>query len=169
MFYRTHSTVVFVPELFSRVGVTTFKRSPVGCSRMESVSVTRTFDSPADPIREAMADIEPFMEAAGFDTVTVDGNRCTIENSVGLLTIALDLRLVETDAELAYEQVEGIFETMETRYVVDEGEATTTVTATTEFALDASIVGPLLDATVISRQRRKELTKQFDYLERVVS
>lgn len=136
---------------------------------MESVSVTRTFDGPADPIREAMADIESFMEAAGFDTVSVDGDRFTIENSVGLLTIALDLRLVETDAELAYEQVEGIFETMETRYVVDEGEATTTVTATTEFALDASIVGPLLDATVISRQRRTELTKQFDYLERVVS
>jgi hypothetical protein len=136
---------------------------------MESVSVTRTFEGPAGPVREAMADLEPFMKAAGFDTVTVDGDRCTIENSVGLLTIVLDLRLIETDAELAYEQVEGIFETMETRYVVDEGEATTTVTATTEFALDASLVGPLLDGTVISRQRRKELTKQFDYIEHVLA
>lgn len=135
---------------------------------MESVSVARTFDSPPEPIREAMSDLEPFMKAVGFDAVAVDGDRMTLENDVGLLTISLDLRVVETDADLAYEQVDGIFETMETRYTLDGSDGTTTVTATTDFALDASVVGPLLDATVIKRQRRKELEAQFDYLESVL-
>lgn len=135
---------------------------------METVSVSRTFDSSPDPIREAMHDLKPFMEAAGFDTVTVDGDRFTIENNVGLLTISLDLEVVDTDAALAYEQVDGIFKSMDTRYEISEEGNTTTVTATTTFALDASLVGPILDSTIISRQRKKELTKQFDYLESVV-
>ena len=39
---------------------------------------------------------------------------------------------------------------------------------TTEFALDVEVVGATLDATIIARQRRKELERQFDYLERAV-
>ncbi|PSP27569.1 hypothetical protein BRC65_04980 [Halobacteriales archaeon QH_2_65_14] len=39
---------------------------------------------------------------------------------------------------------------------------------TTEFALDVEVVGATLDATIIARQRRKELERQFDYLERPV-
>jgi hypothetical protein len=39
---------------------------------------------------------------------------------------------------------------------------------TTEFALDVEIVGATLDATIIARQRRTELERQFDYLERPV-
>lgn len=132
---------------------------------METVFVTRAFASSPEKILEAMSDLEPFMKAAGFDTVTVDGDEFTIENSVGLLTISLDLRVLETDAAFAYEQVDGIFKSMETRYRFEEENGTTAVTATTEFAIDASLVGPLLDSTVISRQRTKELTKQFDYLE----
>ena len=135
---------------------------------METVSVSRTFDSPAGPIITAMTDIEPFMESAGFDAVTVDGDRFTIENNVGLLSLSLDLELLDTDDTLAYEQVDGMFKSMETRYEVEEDDGTTTVTATTEFELDASLVGPILDATVVSRQRKKELTKQFEYLERVL-
>jgi hypothetical protein len=34
--------------------------------------------------------------------------------------------------------------------------------------LDVSVVGPMLDATVITRQRRRELTAHMDYLEQVV-
>lgn len=132
---------------------------------MESVTLSRSIQAGREPIEQRMNDLGPFMEAAGFDTVTVDGDRMTIENDVGLLSISLTLRLLETDDVLAYEQVEGIFRSMETRYSIEEGEDETTVSAVTEFELDASLVGPILDSTVISRQRRKELSGQFDYLE----
>lgn len=132
---------------------------------METVTLKRSMDADSAAIQARMHDVKPFMEAAGFDSVTVDGKTVTIGNNVGLLTISLTLRLIESEAALAYEQVEGIFDSMETRYTIEPEEAGTTVTAVTEFELDASFVGPILDSTVISRQRRKELSAQFDYLE----
>lgn len=95
------------------------------------------------------------MRAADFDGVAVDGDGVTSTNHFGLRTIRLDLRVVDDpDALLSYEQVDGIFEAMETRdYLVAEPDATT-VTAVTISALGAGFVGPLLDATVILRQRR---------------
>lgn len=136
---------------------------------METVSLSRSFEGDIDTVREAMLDLGPFMEAAGFDGVAVDGDDMTITNHVGLLTIELELRCVETESVLAYEQVDGIFETMTTRYTLEAGEGTVTVTATTDFALDVDVVGSILDGTIISRQRRKELTAQFDYLESVAA
>ncbi|MHB9288190.1 SRPBCC family protein [Halobacteriales archaeon Cl-PHB] len=133
---------------------------------MQSVSVSETFDAPADAVLAEMEDVRAFMLGAGFDGVTVDGDRVTIANHVGLLTIELDLLIVDDpDHDLVYEQVDGIFSEMVTWYDVEAtDDGGTTVAATTEFELDASLVGPILDATVIKRQRRKELTAQFDYL-----
>ena len=136
---------------------------------MESVSLSRSFEGSAAVVREAMTDLGPFMEAAGFDDVAVDGDRVEITNHVGLLTINLTLECFETDEVLAYRQVDGIFDTMETRYTLSEGDGTVTVTATTDFELDVAMVGSILDGTIISRQRRKELNNQFDYLEDVAS
>lgn len=131
---------------------------------METVSLSQTFEASPETIRALVTDVGPFIEACGFDTVSVAEPMVHIENSVGLLSVELDLELVdEPGAVLAYEQRDGIFETMTTRYELDGG-ASTTLTATTDFALDISVVGELLDATVIKRQRRKELSAQFDYL-----
>ncbi|MEF8757901.1 MAG: SRPBCC family protein [Halobacteriales archaeon] len=133
---------------------------------MHTVGVNRKIAAEPEALRDAIRDVEPFMRAAGFDGVAVDGDAVTITNHVGLLTIELDLRLIDDpDAVLSYEQVNGIFEAMETRYYLEPGPETTTVSAETTYALDASFVGPLLDATVIDRQRRKELNAQFDALE----
>jgi hypothetical protein len=132
---------------------------------MQSVTVSRVVEADSETLAELVTDVGPFMRAAGFDEVTVDGDRFRIHNHVGLLTIELDLEVVESDAALAYEQREGIFESMETRYELDEREDGTELRATTTFALDVALVGEILDATVIKRQRRKELTAQFDYLE----
>jgi hypothetical protein len=133
---------------------------------MHTVGVNRKIAAEPEALRDAIRDVEPFMRAAGFDGVAVDGDSVTITNHVGLLTIELDLRLIDDpDAVLSYEQVNGIFEAMETRYYLEPGPETTTVSAETTYALDASFVGPLLDATVIDRQRRKELNAQFDALE----
>lgn len=133
---------------------------------MESVTVSREIAADADVVRAAMTDVEPFMRAGGFDDVAVDGDVVTITNRVGLATIELALELVDDpDAVLAYEQRDGIFEEMVTRYFLSETADGAEVRATTDFALQARLIGPLLDATVITRQRRIELNAQFDYLE----
>lgn len=132
---------------------------------MESVSVSRRFDAGPDRVREAMADLEAFMRGAGFTDVTVDGDDLHIENRVGLATVELDLRVCDRPgAALAYEQREGVFERMETVYTVEAVDGGTEVTATTEFELDVALVGAVLDATVVARQRRHELETQFDWL-----
>lgn len=132
---------------------------------METVSVSREITAPPDAVRERMQDIGPFMRAAGFDEVDVKGDRIDLTNGVGIATIELTLELAEDpDAALTYRQVEGIFEEMVTRYTVNPSDSGTKVTAETEFAIDVALVGKLMDATVIKRQRRKELEQQFDWL-----
>ncbi|WP_096388949.1 SRPBCC family protein [Halopenitus persicus] len=144
---------------------------------MQSVTLTRWIDADPTSVADAMADLEPFMAAAGFDEVTVDGDRIAVANRVGIATIELTLEVTEgldgddslADAEppftLEYVQREGIFEAMTTSYTVTAADGGSEVTATTEFALDVAIVGDVLDATVIKRQRRRELEAQFDWLE----
>lgn len=136
---------------------------------MESVTVTRDIEASPAVLREKITAVEPFMRAAGFDDVAVDGNSIRISNAVGLfLQIELTLEIVDwDDAVLAYEQREGIFDEMTTSYTVEGDDDRSTVTATTEFALDVAFVGPVFDATVVKRQRRLELTKQLDYLESI--
>ncbi|NHX37221.1 MULTISPECIES: SRPBCC family protein [Halolamina] len=148
---------------------------------MNSVSVSRDVAAPPDAVRERMDDVGAFMRAAGFDEVAVDregqspsgsrpqagdGDRITITNGVGIATIELVLDLFDDpDTALAYRQHDGIFEEMVTRYTLEPTAEGTEVTAETEFAIDVALVGKLLDATVIKRQRRRELEQQFDWLE----
>lgn len=136
---------------------------------MQTVTTTRTVDAAPQAVRAAMEDVDSFMRAAGFDDVTVSGRTVRVTNTVGLAEITLELALVdETDAALAYEQREDIFEEMRTWYTLTPSETGVSVRATTEFELDVSLVGDLLDATVIKRQRTKELEAQFDHLEEQV-
>jgi len=137
---------------------------------METVTVSRTIAASAGAVRDAIRDIEPFMRAAGFDEVTVDGGTIRVANSVGIADIELELAVVEDpDAVLAYEQREGIFEEMRTAYGLTPTADGVEVAATTSFALDVALVGDFLDATVIRRQRRKELEAQLDYVEATAS
>jgi len=133
---------------------------------MNAVSLRRHVDASPDRVREHVRDVVPFMEAAGFDTVELDGDELRIENRVGILGIELTLELVnEEDATLVYEQRDGVFESMRTTYHVTPDDGGSEVVAETEFALDVAVVGDFLDTTVIERQRKKELSAQFDYLE----
>ena len=133
---------------------------------MASVEMRREISAAPAAVRAAMADTDAFMRAGGFDGVEVDGDRIHLQNGVGLLTIDLELRQrPDADAAFAYEQVDGIFSSMDTRFSVAESDAGSVVTATTDFELDARVVGPILDATVIKRQRRSEIEGHFDYLE----
>jgi hypothetical protein len=131
---------------------------------VQTVSLDRTIDTDPDAVLAEMEDLEAFMQGAGFDSVTVDGGRIHIENSVGIFSIELDLEVVER-GDLAYEQRDGIFREMTTVYDLEAVEGRTRVTATTDFAVAAAFAGPVLDATVIKRQRKRELRSQFGYLE----
>ncbi|SDX91767.1 hypothetical protein [Halobellus clavatus] len=133
---------------------------------MQRVAVDRTVEADAETVRMRMHDIEPCMRAAGFDEVTVAGSTIEVANEVGPVRIELTLERFEAeDADLAYRQRDGIFEAMTTWYRVTETEAGTAIEAETEFGLDVAMVGSFLDSTVISVQRRRELTAQLDYLE----
>lgn len=136
---------------------------------MQSVSIERVVDAPPEAVRDALTRVEQFVAASGFDRVVVDGDTVEVANEMGVATIELTLELVDDpDADLAYVQTEGIFEEMATSYVVEPTGDGSLVTATTEFALDVAVVGKVLDATVIKRQRRSELDAQFDWLEEAV-
>jgi len=134
---------------------------------MQEVTVTRTLPADADEVRPLVEDTQGFMDAAGFDAVRVDGDTIRIQNRVGLFDVELIVAVVEDeDAVLAYEQDDGIFEEMYTEYHLTEDGGETTITATTTFeAVDLPIVGQVLDATVVKRQRSSELNTQFDWLE----
>lgn len=134
---------------------------------MQEVTVEREIAAAADEIVPLVEDTQSFMGAAGFDAVRVEGDTVRIQNRVGLFDVELIVELVEAeDAVLAYRQVEGIFEEMYTEYTLEEADGATTITATTTFeAVDLPIVGQVLDATVVKRQRSSELDTQFDWLE----
>jgi len=136
---------------------------------MESITLSHVVDAQPSAVREAITDVEPFTRAAGFDEVELDGDRLEIAKAVGLLKISLSLRLLDVpDAVFAYEQIDGVFESMTTRYTIAEVDDGTEVVVQTEFALDVP-GGSILDATVIKRQRRKEIEAQFDYLDETLT
>ena len=132
---------------------------------MEEVSVSREVHTDPERIRTALDDLDAFMRAAGFDEVQVAGDTITVSRAIGLAELELTLAVVESDATLAYEQVEGIFDDMATTYRLDDDDGTVTLTATTQFEL-GGMIGSALDATLIKRQRTKELEDQLAYLER---
>lgn len=117
-----------------------------------------------------MEDVGPFMKAAGFDEVNVDGDTLRVATQVGIATIELTLvRIDDPERGLVYEQADGIFEEMRTNYTIPPNSGGCEVTATTEFGLDVAIVGDVVDSTIIKRQRHTELTAQLDWLETVPS
>ncbi|WP_121823446.1 SRPBCC family protein [Halostella salina] len=136
---------------------------------METVTVSGTVDGPPAVLEDRLYDFDALMQSAGFDEVHVDDDRIRVVNAVGLATLELTVEVVDSDAALAYEQVDGMFDEMMTRYELEPDDTAdderTAVTITTEFALGTALVGDLLDATVITRQRRSELEGQLAYLD----
>lgn len=135
---------------------------------METVTVTREVDAPPDAVRDLLEDREAFMAAGGFAEVDVDGDEIRLANTVGLfLSLELELDVFDhEDAALAYRQRDGIFREMETTYTVapaGDGDRSV-VAATTCFEIDVDYAGPLLDASIVRRKRRLELSSQLDYL-----
>ena len=133
---------------------------------MQTVTVRRECDADVDAVRAAMSDVEPFIRAAGFDSVAVDGDEITVRKEFGVTDVELRLeRFDDPDTDLAYRQRAGMFEEMVTTYTIFDREDGSEIIAETEFSLDVAVVGELLDATFIKFQRRRELNAQFDWIE----
>jgi len=135
---------------------------------MQEVTVSRDVAADPETVRDGFADIAAFMDAAGFDEVTAEGDRVTVERAIGLAELELTLEIVDSDDALTYEQVEGMFDEMTTTYRLDGADGETTITARTQFEL-GGVIGAALDATLIKRQRTKELEDQLAYLGRVAT
>lgn len=132
---------------------------------METVSVDREYAAPEDRVRSVLGDVTDFFEAAGFD-VERDGDRLELTKRVAVAEFELNVELRdEESAELAYEQVSGPFEAMETRYYVDASAAGSRLTIETSFDPPTSGFGSFLNGAAIKRQRRAELDGVTSLLE----
>lgn len=134
-------------------------------------SVTRSRFLQADPetVEDVITDdVLGFIRAAGYDSVSVDGDRIGIERRLGLATLSLTLRPIDADeSTLAFEQESGLFEEMTMHYVVESTDGGSELTAITEFTL-GGVTGSVLDDTVVRRQRTSEIEDQFAYVERKI-
>ncbi|MFB6109709.1 MAG: hypothetical protein ABEJ60_02390 [Halodesulfurarchaeum sp.] len=135
---------------------------------MATVTASRGYETPPEAVRSAvLADIYEFIAASGFDSVTVEGDRYTVSRRIGVATLELTLERVETDQLLEFDQVDGIFDTMWTEYRLEGTTSGCELLARTEFEL-GGVLGPVLDNTMIRRQRRNEFTGQFEYVAEAV-
>lgn len=131
---------------------------------METVSVSRTFDSPPDAVREViLADVPAFIRASGFDSVLIDGEEITVSREIGIATFELTLEERESNHLLAFDQTAGLFERMWTDYRLEATDTGSKLTATTEFTI-GGVLAPVLDGTMIHKQRTREFELQFDYV-----
>lgn len=133
---------------------------------MKTVTRQRELDASETDIRDAITDVETFMQSAGFDEIERDGNTLTLGKAHGLLKVKLVVRLLdEDDSVLAYEQEEGIFAEMTSRYTVEAQQEGVDVHASTRFEIDETLDDSMLDEATVATQRGKELEAQLDYLE----
>ncbi|MFW5955778.1 MAG: SRPBCC family protein [Halorhabdus sp.] len=137
---------------------------------MASVERSRVLGAEPGVVEDLLTgDVEALVTAAGYDSVTVEGDRIDIEQRLGLATLSLTLRRrSDAEATLAIEQEEGHFETMWTEYDVEPTDGGTELTARTEFTL-GGVAGSVLDETLVRRQRTKELEAQLDDVEQRVA
>lgn len=136
---------------------------------MTEVTLSRDLDASPQAVRNCILDdLTGFIEASGFDSVTASGDTFVVARNIGMATLEVTLAVRESDALLALEQTEGIFDRMWTEYDVESTEDGSRITARTEFTL-GGVLGPVLDGTMITRQRRQEFSNQFDYLEATVA
>lgn len=123
---------------------------------METVSVQRTYDVDEAALCRAITDVEAFYDAAGF-SVERDGDRLSLVKRLAVATFELEVRLVEAEAALAYEQVDGPFAAMETRYRVERVADGSRLTVETRFEPPTSGFGTFINGALIRRQRKSEL------------
>ena len=123
---------------------------------METVTVERTYDVGAETLSAAIADVEAFYDAAGFE-VAREGDHLELVKRLAVARFELDVRLRDDDAALSYEMVDGPFDAMETRYLVDGVDGGSRLSIETTFDAPSSGFGTFINGALIKRQRKGEL------------
>ena len=133
---------------------------------MPRVRVERRFAAPPETVRSLIEQNQDgLLRASGFESIERDDDRLEVSRRLGFATLSLTLEMDhDADAVVAFEAVDGIFERMRTEYTVEPAGSGTVVRAWTDFTL-GGVAGSALDAPLVSRQRRREFEKQFDFLE----
>ena len=133
---------------------------------MTRVTADRDLSASPETVRRLLErDHCELVRAAGFDTVESHGQTITFGRSLGFSTLELTVELdPDADAVVAFDAVDGIFESMRTEYHVAEATSGSRVTAWTTFTLGGAL-GAVLDGSLVAAQRRREFEAQFDYLE----
>lgn len=124
---------------------------------MDTVSVERTFDAPPSRVRDLLGDKSSFFSAVGFD-VEQHGDTLTLRRTVAIKQIELTIRLLDEDVALGYEQIDGPFEQMETRYAVDEHADGSTLSVETAFESPTVGMGTFINEGVVEKFRQQELS-----------
>ena len=69
---------------------------------VQTVAVRRESDADVDAVPSTMSNVEPFMRAAGFDSVAVDGDEITVRKEFGVTGVELRLeRFDVSDVDFA--------------------------------------------------------------------
>jgi hypothetical protein len=124
---------------------------------MDAASVQREFEVEPAVLADVLADVTTFYETAGF-AVERDGQRLELVKRLAIARFELVVELREDEeAALAYEQIDGPFATMRTRYLVEETDAGSRLTIETTFEAPASGFGSFINGALIERQRGTEL------------
>ncbi|MFB6153629.1 MAG: hypothetical protein ABEJ27_05195 [Halodesulfurarchaeum sp.] len=132
---------------------------------MTTVSVERTFDAPIDEVRAVLRDMEGIFEDAGFD-VECEAGRVHLKKSIGPSEIELDIAFLEEEsAAVGYEQIDGPFETMKTRYFLQSARGGTRLQVETAYKTPRFGWGSFLNSALVKRQRQNELAAIGDRLE----
>lgn len=131
---------------------------------METASVEREFEVAPTVVEDVLDDVTTFYDAAGFE-VDRDGERLELVKRLAIARFELDVELVDDeDAALAYEQVDGPFAAMRTRYLVDETDDGSRLTIETNFEAPTSGFGTFINGALIKRQRGTELDAMEELL-----
>ncbi|MFB6146877.1 MAG: SRPBCC family protein [Halobacteriaceae archaeon] len=134
---------------------------------MESVSVRRRIDARADTIRSLVTDTEAFMEAGGFEDVSVEDEQIEFTTGIGPASTTMRLRMVpDEDAVIAFELADGPLKEFNGSYTVEETSTGTVVIAQAGIQLTDIAISSLFDGTVLKSRLRNVFEAQVDYLER---
>jgi hypothetical protein len=125
--------------------------------RMRTVRTVSGFDASVPGLRGVLANVELFLDAAGFETRR-DGVHLEVSgwSAVGGRTLTIEI-VRDDEAVLAYRHVAGPLETMRTRYLVDKTGGRARLGIETAFEPPSDAPGALVDERAIERRHHREL------------
>jgi hypothetical protein len=123
---------------------------------MKTIALSREFDVSSDALRSVLADVELLFDTAGCD-VRRDGVDLLVSNWIDTDRSELAIRIIRhAGGVLAYKQIDGPFETMQTRYMIDSKDDGTRLSIQTAYETTLDDREAFINEQEIERQRCRE-------------